>query len=44
MGLMEWHFKTSTSIVNNLNLYQLQRPVSSFTVYELQTLILDTIK
>ena len=44
MGLMEWHFKTSTSIVNNLNLYQLQRPVSSFTVYELQNLILDKIK
>ena len=44
MGLMEWHFKTSTSIVNNLKLYQLQRPISSFTVYELQNLILDKIK
>ena len=44
MGLMEWHFKTSTNIVSNLNLYQLQRPVSSFTVDELQNLILDNIK
>ena len=44
MGLMEWHFKTSTAIVSNLNLYQLQRPISSFTVYELQNLILDKIK
>lgn len=44
LGLTEWHFKTSASMISNLDFYQLHRPVSSFTVYELQNLILDTIQ
>ena len=44
MGLMEWHFKTSTSIVNTIELIPTPTSVSVFTANELKTLILETIK
>ena len=31
MGLMEWHFKTSTSLINKMELYQIR--TSGFTLY-----------
>lgn len=42
-GLMDWHFATSAKMVNQLSFYQLQRPVSRFTAYDLTELILTTI-
>ncbi|WP_240050817.1 aldolase [Metabacillus litoralis] len=40
---LEWHFKISTSILNNVNVYQLQRPISRFTADELVTTIINKI-
>ncbi|UTR13077.1 aldolase [Evansella sp. LMS18] len=42
-GLMEWHFRTCTAMVNKLDLYQLQRPKTRFTADELTALILSSI-
>lgn len=44
LGLVEWHFKASAAIVNQIEMYQLRRPISSFTAPQLVSLILDTIK
>ncbi len=43
LGLTEWHFNTSVSIVNQINLYQLCRPASGFSAYQLASLILDIV-
>ncbi|HAQ07813.1 MAG TPA: aldolase, partial [Bacillus bacterium] len=43
MGLMEWHFNTTASFVNKIELFQLQRPTTHFTAHELTSLILSTI-
>ena len=42
-GLMNWHFATSAKMVNQLDIYQLNRPMSRFTAYELVDVILSTI-
>lgn len=42
-GVMEWHFNTSTKIISNIELYQVRRPTSRFTAYELVDLILAKI-
>lgn len=42
-GLLNWHFSLSTNIANNVEIYQIQRPTSKFTAYELVSLILQTI-
>lgn len=43
-GLMEWHFRTSVRIINKIDLFQLRRPASGFTAYDLTDLILTTLK
>ena len=43
-GLMEWHFQTTTKMMNKIEFYQLQRPITAFTAHDLTDLILDTIK
>ncbi|QGQ47211.1 aldolase [Metabacillus sediminilitoris] len=43
-GLMQWHFHTTTNIVNKISFYQLCRPTVRFTAHELSDLILSTIK
>ncbi|MFP3123387.1 aldolase [Ectobacillus funiculus] len=43
LELMEWHFSTSTSIINTIDVYQLHRPVSKFSAPQLASLILTTI-
>ncbi|MGA6841346.1 HPr kinase/phosphorylase [Priestia megaterium] len=43
-GLMEWHFNTSSKIINKIDFYQLQRPINRFTAYDLTELILNKIK
>ena len=42
-GLMEWHFNTTSKIVNNINLYKICRPLSRFTANGLTTLLLNTV-
>ncbi|WP_373604994.1 aldolase [Bacillus sp. AFS017336] len=43
LGLMNWHFTFSVKIIKEINLYQLVRPISKFTAYELVSLIIETI-
>lgn len=43
-GLMEWHFNTSSKIINKIDFYQLRRPITRFTAYDLTELILNKIK
>jgi len=40
---LDWHFKLSTAILNNVNVYQLQRPISRFTADELVSTIINKI-
>ena len=44
LGLMEWHFTSSSKIINHIDLFQLRRPQHEFTAHELADLILSTIK
>ncbi|MCS0826141.1 aldolase [Cytobacillus firmus] len=44
LGLREWHFNVTANMANKIQVYQLQRPVSRFTAYDLTSLILNTIK
>ncbi|MFZ3579507.1 HPr kinase/phosphorylase [Virgibacillus sp. DJP39] len=43
LGLMEWHFSISTSAVNKINFYQLQRPIERFTAHNLVDLMLTKL-
>ncbi|WP_028550864.1 aldolase [Paenibacillus sp. UNC451MF] len=43
LGLMEWHFQSSSVIANQISMYQLSRPESQFTAPQLVNLILDTL-
>ncbi|MBE1444725.1 aldolase [Paenibacillus sp. OAS669] len=43
LGLMEWHFQTTSAIANHLSMYQLRRPETRFTAPQLANLILDTL-
>lgn len=40
---LDWHFKLSTSILNNINIFQLHRPISRFTADELVSTIINKI-
>jgi hypothetical protein len=44
LGLREWHFQSSASIINQIDVFQLRRPASWFTANELASLILNSIK
>jgi hypothetical protein len=44
LGLREWHFQMTASIVQSLRAYQLLRPVEHFTADELATIILTELK
>ncbi|NOU97350.1 aldolase [Paenibacillus sp. LMG 31456] len=43
LGLMDWHFNTSASILNHIDLYQLSRPASGFSAPQLAAIIQETI-
>ncbi|NYE03840.1 hypothetical protein F4694_000559 [Bacillus niacini] len=43
LGLMDWHFRTITEILNKIKLYQLQRPALGTDVQRLVSIILNTI-
>ena len=40
-GLMEWHFNTSSKMMNKIEFYQLRRPTTRFTANDLTELILQ---
>lgn len=44
LGLEDWHFLESARILNQINVYKLQRIQQGFTVNHLVDLILDTLK
>ena len=43
MNLREWHFHTAINIVNQVEIYQLSRPMTSFTAKELVSCIVQNI-
>ena len=43
LDLMEWHFNTSASILDQIDVFKLQRPTTGFTAPELVSLILEII-
>jgi len=43
LGLMDWHFSTTAKMCEHIDLYQLRRPTSRFTAYDLSELIISTI-
>lgn len=43
LGLMEWHFHLTASIANQIQVYQIQRPIDRFTANDLTSMILNTI-
>ena len=42
-GLMDWHFQTSAEILNQIEMYQLQRPILGFSAPLLVSKLLTTI-
>lgn len=44
LGLMEWHFNQSACLANQLNVYRIRRPIIGFSVNELVSVILATLK
>ncbi|WML51576.1 aldolase [Neobacillus sp. PS3-12] len=44
LGLEDWHFLESSRILNQINVYKLQRTQQGFTVNHLVDLILDNLK
>lgn len=43
LGLMEWHFNTSATIINHIEIFQLSRPASGFSAPQLAAIIQDTL-
>ncbi|MCI3927133.1 aldolase [Paenibacillus sp. TRM 82003] len=43
MGLMEWHFNTSVRLLDHIQLFQLRRPTSGFTVPQLIEAIYQSV-
>ncbi|MBT2736759.1 aldolase [Bacillus sp. ISL-7] len=43
LGLSNWHFTNSTKIINQIKMYQLRRPLNTFTANELASLILNCV-
>ncbi|SCC47664.1 aldolase [Bacillus wiedmannii] len=44
LKLTEWHFTTSTSVINKVDMFHLKRPNNRFTAHELVSIILKTIQ
>lgn len=44
LDLMDWHFQRSAQLINQIQMHQLQRPKDEFTVNELKSAILNTVK
>jgi HPr Serine kinase C-terminal domain len=44
LGLLEWHFSSTASLADQVEMYKIKRPTSGFTPYEIQSLLLNTIR
>jgi hypothetical protein len=44
LGLMDWHFNISANLVNKVDVFQLQRPITGFNASQLVSIILNNIK
>lgn len=44
LGLMDWHFQTSTSLLEHMDVYRLYRSATGSSTEQLVCLILDTIR
>lgn len=44
LGLLDWHFNCLASFINQIDMYQLQRPSSRFTADSLFSMVMNTIK
>ncbi|WGG45876.1 aldolase [Rossellomorea sp. DA94] len=44
LGLLKWHFSSTASLANQVEMYRIKRPTSGFTPYEIQSLLLNTIR
>lgn len=43
LGLMDWHFSTSTRIIEQIDIFRLRRPTCEFTAHQLASLVLATL-
>ncbi|MCW9132437.1 aldolase [Bacillus paramycoides] len=43
LGLMDWHFSTSTMIIEQIDIFRLRRPTGKFTAHQLVSLVLETL-
>jgi hypothetical protein len=43
MGIMDWHFKISTKIISQIDMFQLRRPNSIFTAHHLVSQVLSNL-
>ncbi|MGG3912304.1 aldolase [Rossellomorea vietnamensis] len=44
LGLLEWHFSTTASLADQVEMYRIKRPTTGFTPYEIQSLLLNAIR
>ncbi|MEI5907729.1 ATP-binding cassette domain-containing protein [Bacillus spongiae] len=44
LNLLEWHFDMTAKCAHQLEVYRVKRPLTKFTPFELQSLLLKTIK
>lgn len=43
LGLVGWHFAMSVDVINRIDMFQLQRPISRFTAHDLVSVILSSL-
>lgn len=43
LGLMDWHFSTSTRVIEQIDIFRLCRPTCEFTAHQLASLVLATL-
>lgn len=44
LGMLDWHFITSSKIINQIDMFRLERPMSGFTANKLVDCILDSLE
>jgi hypothetical protein len=43
LGLLKWHFSSTANIADHVEIYKVKRPISRFTPFDIQSLILNEI-
>jgi hypothetical protein len=44
LGLLKWHFSSTANIADHVEIYKVRRPISRFTPFNIQSLILNEIR